>query len=246
MNGEFAIETQELTKRFGDAMAVDGLDLAVERGEVYGFLGPNGAGKTTTMRMLTTLSHPTEGEARIMGDPVTDRDAATRHLGYLPETPPLYEELTAREQLEFAAFLHDADPGEAETRAEGLMERLALTDAADNRISTYSKGMKQKTALIQAVIHDPDVVFLDEPTSGLDPRASYEVRRVIDELADRDTTVFLSTHILSVVEELADTVGVLNRGRMVAEGSPEELKHRAESGEERTLEQAFLEVTDDA
>ena len=240
-----AIETSGLTKRFGDHTAVDHLDLAIPQGHVYGFLGPNGAGKTTTMRMLTTLMSPTAGTATIMGTPLTDREAVPPHIGYLPEEPPLYEELTGREQLSYVAFLHDIPDEVAADRIEDLLARLDMTDDADRRISTYSKGMRQKIGLIQALLHEPAVLFLDEPTSGLDPRAARTVLDVLAELVDEETTVFLSTHILSVVDELADTIGVLHEGRLVAEGSPADLKRRSETGEERTLEQAFLEVTAD-
>jgi ABC-2 type transport system ATP-binding protein len=240
-----AIETNGLTRRFGDHVAVDHLDLAIPRGHVYGFLGPNGAGKTTTMRMLTTLLPPTEGEATIVGVPLDERDAVTRHIGYLPEEPPVYEELSGREQLSYVAFLHDIPDDVAGDRIDALLARLDMTDDADRRIATYSKGMRQKVGLIQALLHEPAVLFLDEPTSGLDPRAARTVLNVLDELVDDETTVFLSTHILSVVDELADTIGVLHEGRLVAEGSPADLTRRAETGDERTLEQAFLEVTAD-
>ncbi|MFC5369051.1 ABC transporter ATP-binding protein [Salinirubrum litoreum] len=240
-----AIETRGLTKRFGDHVAVDGLDLSIPRGSVYGFLGPNGAGKTTTMRMLTTLLPPSAGTATIAGTPLSERATVTRSLGYLPETPPLYDELTGREQLSYVAFLHDLPDAVATERIESLLTRLDLREDADRPLSTYSKGMRQKVGLIQAVLHEPAVLFLDEPTSGLDPRAARTVLDVIEDLVDEETTVFLSTHILSVVDELADTIGVLHEGRLVAEGSPGDLTRRAETGEERTLEQAFLEVTAD-
>ena len=242
---DLAIRTNELTKSFGDHVAVDHLNLAIPQVHVYGFLEPNGAGKTTAMRMLTTLLPPTEGTATVMGTPLTDREAVTRHIGYLPEDPPVYEELTGLEQLSYAAFLHDIPDEVGTGRIKDLLFRFDMTDYADRRISTYSKGMRQKIGLIQALLHEPAVVFLDEPTSGLDPRAARTVLDVIEELVDEETTVFLSTHILSVVDELADTIGVLHEGRLVAEGSPDDLKHRAETGEERTLEQAFLEVTAD-
>jgi ABC-2 type transport system ATP-binding protein len=195
--------------------------------------------------MLTTLIAPTAGTATILGTPLTDREAVTPHIGYLPEEPPLYEELTGREQLSYVAFLHDLPDDVAADRIEDLLVRLDMTDDADRRIATYSKGMRQKVGLIQALLHEPAVLFLDEPTSGLDPRAARTVLDVLAELVDEETTVFLSTHILSVVDELADTIGVLHEGRLVAEGSPADLTRRAETGEERTLEQAFLEVTAD-
>jgi ABC-2 type transport system ATP-binding protein len=238
-----AIDTDGLTKRYDGTTAVDALDLTVTRGSVFGFLGPNGAGKTTTIRMLTTLLRPTSGTARIADQPIEDRRAVTERIGYLPETPPLFEELTAREQLEYAAGLRDVPDERARERIGSLLDRFDLADDADRRISAYSKGMKQKTGIIQAILHDPEVVFLDEPTSGLDPRAARTVRETISGLAAEETTVFLSTHILPVVDELADTVGVLSDGTLVAQGPPEALKQRAEAGEERTLEDAFLEVT---
>jgi ABC-2 type transport system ATP-binding protein len=241
---ENAIETDGLTKRYYDAAAVEDLRLRIEPGSIYGFLGPNGAGKTTTMQMLATLTTPTSGTARIAGQPIAEREAVTPHIGYLPEEPPLYDELTGREQLEYVAGLCDMAPARSNERIEALLERFDLTGDGDARISTYSKGMKQKTGLIQALLGDPEVIFLDEPTSGLDPRAARTVRETIAELAAGSATVFLSTHILPVVEELADTVGVLYEGTLVAEGAPDALAERVETGEESSLENVFLEVTD--
>ncbi|MDZ5810772.1 ABC transporter ATP-binding protein [Halorubrum sp. AD140] len=238
-----AIETHGLTKRFGTEVAVDGLNLTVERGTVYGFLGPNGAGKTTTMRMLTSLTRPTDGEAWINGNPVSDRDAIRASIGYLPEEPPVFDELTGREQLEYFGRLRDLSAAEMETRIADWLDRFDLTDDADKRIDDYSKGMRQKIGLIQALLHEPDVVFLDEPTSGLDPRAARTVLDVIADLTDAGHTVFLSTHILSVVEELADVVGVLYEGDLVTEGSPTALTARMEAEEGTTLEDVFLSVT---
>jgi ABC-2 type transport system ATP-binding protein len=240
-----AIEARGLSKRYGDVVAVEDLDLSIPAGTVYGFLGPNGAGKTTTIGMLTTLITPTEGTATVAGHPVSDRDAIKPHLGYLPDDPPLYDAFSAREQLDYVATLRGMDD-DADERIEGLLARVGLTDDADRRIDTYSQGMRQKVGLVQAILHEPSVVFLDEPTNGLDPRAAREVIEVIRELAAGGATVFLSTHVLPVVEELADTVGVLHRGRLVAEGSPADLKRRAADASERTLEQAFIEITDDA
>jgi len=238
-----AIETCGLTKQFGTEVAVDGLDLTVEHGTVYGFLGPNGAGKTTTMRMLTSLTQPTDGEAWINGNPVSDRDGIRDSIGYLPEEPPVFDELTGREQLEYFGRLRDLPTAEMETRIADWLNRFDLTDDADKRIDDYSKGMRQKIGLIQALLHEPDVVFLDEPTSGLDPRAARTVLDVIADLTDDGHTVFLSTHILSVVEELADVVGVLYEGDLVTEGSPTALTARIEAEEGTTLEDVFLSVT---
>jgi len=241
---DLAIAADGLTRRFGTTVAVDDLDLAVPRGTVYGFLGPNGAGKTTTIKMLTTLLPPSAGEAWIAGTPISDRDGVKAHVGYLPHDPPLYETYTAREQLAFAADLRGLEPGPSDDRIETLLERLDLP--GDDRIDTYSQGMRRKVGLIQAFLGEPDVVFLDEPTSGLDPRASRTVRELIADQVETGTTVFLSSHILPVVEELADTVGVLYEGRLVAEDDPDALVDRTEREEGKgTLEEAFLEVTTD-
>lgn len=238
-----AISTSDLTKTYSETTAVDGLDLTVERGAVYGFLGPNGAGKTTTIRMLTGLLPPTSGTGRVAGTSITDRETLIEHIGYLPESPPIHEEFTAREQLEYHGGLRNMSPPAIDDRIETLLARFELADAADERIATYSKGMRQKTGLIQAIMHGPDVVFLDEPTSGLDPRAARTVRETITNLAAADTTVFLSTHLLPVVEEIATDVGILYDGDIVAEGPPGELTGHREIDGERTLEDVFLKVT---
>ena len=241
-----AIATDGLSKRYGSTTAVAELDLTVPTGVVYGFLGPNGAGKTTTMRMLTGLVEPSDGTATVAGVPSDDRRQLVDRIGLLPEEPPLYEELTGREQLAFAADLRSVPFEQVADRALGLCERLGLREDLDRRVDGYSKGMRQKTAFVQAVQHDPGVVFLDEPTSGLDPRAAKTLRELIVELAAEDTTVFLSTHILPVVEEIADEVGVLHDGRLVAEGPPGELIGSVEAEGSADLEDAFLALTGDA
>ena len=195
------------------------------------------------MQMLTALTPPTSGQASINGVSIRDRDAVTRQIGYLPERPPLYSELTAYEQLDLAAHLRDLPPSDVTERIESLLDRLQLSATADEPIADYSKGMRQKTALIQAILHEPAVVFLDEPTAGLDPRAARTLRDMIAEIVDSGSTVFLSTHLLPVVDELADTVGVIHDGQLVAENSPEELKRRVASSEQATLEDAFLDLT---
>lgn len=237
-----AIAADNLTKQYGDTVAVTDLDLSIPEGTVYGFLGPNGAGKTTTIEMLTTLLPPTSGDAHVMGVPVSDRDRVKAHIGYLPHEPPVYESFTAREQLAYAADLRNLDPDESDERIEELLDRIGLLADAGDRIGTYSQGMRRKVGLVQALLHEPAVAFLDEPTNGLDPRASRAVIDLITEQVESGMTVFLSSHILSVVEELADTVGVLYDGKLVAEESPEMLVERSEEGE-GTLEEAFLEIT---
>jgi ABC-2 type transport system ATP-binding protein len=239
---EPAIVADGLTKRYGEECAVEALSLSVPRGSVYGFLGPNGAGKTTTMRMLAALTDPTAGRAEVAGVPVTDRAALTGRIGYLPADPPVFEELTGWEQLRHVARLHGIPDDRADERIEALLDRFGLLAEADRRIASYSTGMTKKVGVIAAVLHEPAVLLFDEPTSGLDPRAARTVRDTIASLADEeDATVFLSTHILPVVDELADTVGVLYDGRLVAEGAPGELAER--STETDDLESAFLQLT---
>jgi len=244
-NDETVIVTDGLRKEYGDTTAVESLNIAVERGSIYGLLGPNGAGKSTTIRMLTGLHPPTSGSGHVAGASVTDREALIQQIGYLPESPPIHEEFTAREQLEYHGGLRGMAPDKVESRIGTLLDRFALVDDADDRIVTYSKGMRQKTGLIQAIMHEPAVVFLDEPTSGLDPRAARTVRETITDLAANGTTVVLSTHVLPVVEELATNVGILYNGRLVTEGSPKDLKNRVRTADENTLEDVFLEVTTD-
>jgi ABC-2 type transport system ATP-binding protein len=242
-NGEPAIVASGLTKTYGETTAVEDLTLEVDPGSIYGFLGPNGAGKTTTIRLLTALTLPTNGSGAVAGVPIADREALVDRIGYLPESPPIYEQLTAREQLEYYGGLCGMDASAIEERLDELLERLELAADADDRIVTYSKGMRQKTGLMQAILSDPDVVFLDEPTSGLDPRAARTVRELLTELAANGTTVFLSTHVLPVAERIATDVGICYEGRLVESGAPEELLEGLETGADSTLEDVFLEVT---
>ncbi|ERG89682.1 MAG: ABC-type multidrug transport system, ATPase component [halophilic archaeon J07HX5] len=235
-----AIETDGLTKQYGTVTAVSELKLSIGRGEVYGFLGPNGAGKTTTMRLLTTLTEPTAGTGIVAGVPVTNRAALTERIGYLPAEPPVFDELTGREYLRYIARLRELDDETATGQIEQYLDRFELS--ADNRrIEGYSTGMQKKLGVIGAVLHDPDVLFLDEPTSGLDPRAARTMRETIAELAEQEMTVFLSTHVLPIADELADTIGVIHDGKLVAEGPPTELTARSADGTD--LESVFLELT---
>lgn len=240
-----AIATTDLTKRYDTTVAVEGLNLSIPKGSVYAFLGPNGAGKTTTIRMLTTLTIPTSGTATITGIPITDRAAVTKRIGLLPGDPPVYAELAGREHLHYVARLHELPREAAAEKIEHYLSAFDLADAADKRIGDYSTGMKKKLGLIAAILHEPDVLFLDEPTSGLDPRAARTVCDLIADLARQDRTIFLSTHILSIADELADTIGVIHDGRLVAEGTPSDLKAKFREQSGTTLETVFLEVTRD-
>jgi ABC-2 type transport system ATP-binding protein len=237
------IKATGLTKIYDGIRAVNELTLSVPTGSIYGFLGPNGAGKTTTMRLLTALTTPTSGSATVDGVSITDRAALTERIGYLPADPPVFDELTGREYVRYVARLHELDASETEDQIAQYLNRFDLVDDADRRIEGYSTGMRKKIGVIGAVLHQPAVLFLDEPTSGLDPRAAHTMREIIAELADEAMTIFLSTHILPVAEELADTIGVIHEGELVAEGSPAELTAQVEGEDESDLESVFLEVT---
>ena len=218
------IQVNGLTKDYGARRAIDNLTFDAEQGEIVGFLGPNGAGKTTTMRILTGYMPPTDGTATVAGyDVVEDSLEVRKRVGYLPETVPLYDDMTALEYLKFMAKLRRvADP---EERAFETLEGVNLADRADSYIGTFSKGMRQRVGLAQALIHQPEVLILDEPTIGLDPAQVVEIRNAIREIG-KDRTVLLSTHILSEAQQICDRVLIINKGKIVTEDTPENLQSR--------------------
>jgi ABC-2 type transport system ATP-binding protein len=219
-----AIAARDLRKDFAGRPAVDGVDLDVAPGEVFGFLGPNGAGKTTTIRMLTALIAPTGGDAWIDGLALGHQDSAIRQrVGVLTETPGLYERMTARENLAFFARLYRVPAAEIAQRIEYYLRRLDLWDRRDDRVGSFSKGMKQKVALARALLHQPPVVFLDEPTAGLDPESSVVVHEFIDQIRGEGRTIFLCTHNLDEAERLCDRVAIFRR-HIIRMGSPMELR----------------------
>ena len=237
------IEAQSLTKRYGEVLAVDAVSFKVERGEVVGFLGPNGAGKTTTMRMLTGFVPPTDGTASIAGhDIFTDPLAARRAVGYLPETPPLYPEMTVTSYLRYVAANKDVPRARRREAIERALERCALTQVRGRVIGTLSKGFRQRVGLAQAIVHDPPVLILDEPTVGLDPVQINEIRGLIAELAsgsgESQHTVVLSTHIMAEVSAICRRVILINEGRKTVDESLEDLKR-----EGRSLESLFARET---
>lgn len=237
-----AIEVSGLTKRFGEVLAVDGLDLTVHRGEIFGFLGPNGAGKTTTIRLMVGLSIPTSGTVTIGGMDVARESLAARAImAYLPDEPHVYEKLTAREFIYFVAGLYRVPVGRVDRRVSELLALFGLEDRADDLIEGYSHGMRQKVLLAAALVHDPQVLFLDEPSVGLDPRSARLMRDILKELARRGSTVFLSTHILEIAERLCERIGIIDRGRLVGLGTVDEL--HAQSTVSGSLEDIFLELT---
>jgi ABC-2 type transport system ATP-binding protein len=221
-----AIETQKLAREFeGGIKAVDGVDLAVAEGEIYGFLGPNGAGKTTTVRMLTTLLQPTGGRATVAGhDVIKEPEDVRRKIGVALQEAALDPLMTGRELLELQATLHGISREEGEKRGRWLLHRVGLTLAADRRIGTYSGGMQRRLDLAAALVHTPEVLFLDEPTTGLDPVSRKAIWEEVRKLNDEGTTVFLTTHYLEEADQLADRVGIISDGLLVAEGRPGALK----------------------
>jgi ABC-2 type transport system ATP-binding protein len=238
------IQTINLTRQFGPLTAVQGLDLQVKTGELFGFLGPNGAGKTTTIRMLLGLLQPTAGTAVVAGHDVQQEPLAVKGaVGYLAEMPYLYDKLTGREFLRFVGGLYGLTDEESDARAERLLALFGLTEKGDQLIESYSHGMRQKIALSSALLHEPRVLLLDEPLSGLDPYSARRVKEVLRELCRRGVTVFLSTHILEIAEKMCDRVGILERGQLIAEGTMEDLRAQAQSPEGATLEDLFLRLT---
>ena len=222
------IEVQELTKKYGAVTAVDAISFTAQHGQVTGFLGPNGAGKTTTMRMLTGFTPPTAGRAAVAGFDVFEQSIEVRkRVGYLPENVPLYRDMTARGYLMYMAEIRGVK--HRRDRADAVLKRVNLLDRANSQIRTLSKGMRQRLGLAQALLHDPQVLILDEPTIGLDPLQVLELRDLVRELG-RDHTLLFSTHILSEAEQVCDSVVIINRGQVVAQGSPSELRSQLERG----------------
>jgi ABC-2 type transport system ATP-binding protein len=220
------VEADRLTKTFGPITAVDGITLKVQRGEVLGFLGPNGAGKSTTMKMLTGFLEPDDGTARIAGISMVDQPKeAKSKLGYLPEGAPAYGDMTVAGFLAFIASVRGFQGAEAQSRVSAAAARAGLSGVIDQHIETLSKGYKRRVGIAQAILHDPEVLILDEPTDGLDPNQKHQVRRLIAEMA-KDKAIVISTHILEEVEAVCTRAVIIDRGRIVADGTAEELQRR--------------------
>jgi ABC-2 type transport system ATP-binding protein len=221
-------------------MAVDRLNLKVEGGEIFGLLGPNGAGKTTTFKMIVGLLQPTRGQVYVKGFNVqTHPLEAKRLMGFLPDSPLLYDKLTAWEFLRFVADLYEVERAQTERRASELLRLFDLEANADDLIDSFSHGMKQKTALAAALIHDPALLVLDEPTVGLDPKSARLIKDILRQLTKRGVTVLLSTHILEIAERMCDRIGIINQGELIAVGTMDELR----AGGDDSLEDIFLELT---
>jgi ABC-2 type transport system ATP-binding protein len=238
---DLAIDATNLSKRYGAVRAVDGLDLAVEHGEIYGFLGPNGAGKSTTIALLLDYARPSDGHLHVLGrDPQSEVVSVHQRLGVLPDRYGLYGDLTARRHLEFVGDVKDA-----EVDPMALLARVGLEDAARQSVDGFSQGMAQRLALAIALVGDPELLVLDEPFTGLDPHGVRRVREIVHEENDRGATVFFSSHVLGQVDLVCDRIGILADGRLVAEGSIEELRETTDADSSATVEDIFLTATDD-
>lgn len=236
------IEIHHLSKRYGDHLAVNDVTLRVTGGEIFGFLGPNGAGKTTTIKVMVGLLRPTSGTVRVAGyDVQTQSLQAKAATGYVPDEPNLYPKLSGRELLRFVGDLNEMDRRQAERRVDELLRLFDLADAADDLIDSYSHGMRQKTAVAAALMHDPRVLVLDEPTVGLDPKSARLIKDLLRQMAARGAAIFLSTHILEIAERMCDRIGIINRGELAAVGTMSELRAAGQGA--ANLEDIFLSLT---
>jgi len=232
---DLMIEVEGLTKNYGYTRAVNQVSFSVRRGEVLGFLGPNGAGKSTTMKILTCFLAPSAGRAVVAGHDVFEDSLNVRkHVGYLPEDTPIYRDMTVVEFLQFAAAMRGMDPAKIDGRIKEIGVRCGLSDVAGKLVGELSKGFRQRVGLAQAILHDPDIVILDEPTSGLDPNQIVEIRSLIKEIG-REKTVILSTHILPEVQATCSRVVIISGGKLVADGTPDELRARERGGRYRVV-----------
>lgn len=244
MSEEFAIETQDLTKRYDGVTVVDSLNLHIKESEVFGLLGPNGAGKTTTILMLLGLTEPASGTARVFGfNPTREPLKVKRLVGYLPEKVGFYDNLTARENLAFIAELNNISYAEANSRADEALEAVGLSKEGDLTVGKFSRGMKQRLGIADVLIKKPKVVFLDEPTAGLDPKGINQLLDLVANLPKMGTTVVLSSHQLYQVQMVCHSIGILSKGKMVIEGSIDELGREALAGGRYIIEVETVQPT---
>lgn len=238
------IELKNLTKRFGDIVAVHRVNLSVSEGEIFGFIGPNGAGKTTTLRMMGGVLAPTEGSVIIDGvDMAEEPEKAKKRIGFIPDRPFLYEKLTGMEFLRFTADLYDIGDGEFREKSEKILKQFSLYHWGDELMESYSHGMKQRLIISAAILHDPKVIIVDEPMVGLDPAGSRMVKNLFRNLAKEGTTIFMSTHTLGMAEDVCDRIGIIHKGSLIATGTTQELMGRAQV-REGDLEEVFMILTE--
>ena len=235
------ITIRNLRKFYGDKLVLKGINLDINKGEIIGYIGPNGAGKSTTVKIMLGLIGEYEGTVNILGQDIKNGNVEyKKKIGYVPETAEVYENLTAREYLTFIGELYGMEYDEANNKAERLMELFGIKDVYDARLSSFSKGMKQKALIISALINDPDILFLDEPLSGIDANSVIVFKSVLSELANMGKTIFYSSHIMEVVEKLSSRIILINNGEIVADGKMEDLKNMSMEG---SLEQIFNQLT---
>jgi ABC-2 type transport system ATP-binding protein len=242
---EIAIATEKLTRRFGALTAVDGIDLRVESGQFFGFLGPNGAGKSTTIKMLTGLLAPTSGRMALLGIDFAQHPVEVkRQIGVVPEGMGLFERLNAPEYLEFVGRMYGLDKATTRKRSDELLEFMQLADRSKTLIADYSHGMQKKLALAAAVIHGPRILFVDEPFEGVDALAAGALKELLGRMTERGVTIFLTSHVLEIVERLCSHVAIIKKGQLVAQGSMEQLRAgvNGPEGKTLTLEEIFLSV----
>ena len=242
-DGAPMLSLRSLVKTYGSFTAVDGLDLQVPRGTIFGFLGPNGAGKTTTIRMVSGILQPTAGQVVIGGDDLwAAPEVAKRRIGYIPDRPHVYEKLTGAEFLRFVGGLWGVGGQELEERADRFLKLFRLSDWKNELVESYSHGMRQKLLITSAFVHQPELIVVDEPMVGLDPRSARILKDLFRSYADEGGTVFLSSHTLEVVEAVCDEIAIIANGTVVAQGTMAELRGQADAGEAH-LEEIFLKVT---
>jgi ABC-2 type transport system ATP-binding protein len=238
------IELIDLTKRYNDFPAVNGLNLAIQKGEIFGFIGPNGAGKTTTINMMAGVLAPTSGAVMICGINIQNHPKkAKSKIGYIPDRPYLYEKLTGIEFLKFIGDLYGVDEDTVLNRSREKLQLFSLSEWADDLIESYSHGMKQRLVMASALLHDPEVIIIDEPMVGLDPLVINMVKSLFQDLAKEGVTIFMSNHTLKVAEDICDRIGIIHKGALVATGTSEDLKRNIKD-KDADLEEIFIKLTE--
>ncbi len=241
MNKEIVIEINDLKMSFGDKEVLKGINLKINKGSIIGYIGPNGAGKSTTVKIMLGLISGYKGSVKVFGEDISDTKENYRSkIGYVPEVTEVYESLTAKEYLTFIGQLYDMEYEEADEKAMKLMDILGIGHAYESRLSSFSKGMKQKVSIISSLLHNPEIIFLDEPLSGLDANSVIIIKEIITNLKNAGKTIFYSSHIMEVVEKISDRILVLSNGNIVADGNFEEIKNTNFDG---SLEEIFNELT---
>ena len=237
------IEISNLTKRYGNITAVSDVNLSIPSGQFFGFLGPNGAGKTTTIKTIVGLLKPSSGTVKVEGFDIQKQPIQAKQVvGFIPDKPFIYEKLTGREFLQFSAGLYQVDQRDVESRIAQLLETFELSDWGDELVESFSHGMRQKLVMSAALIHQPKVIVVDEPMVGLDPKGARLVKKIFREICAQGTTIFMSTHTLEIAEQMCDKIAIIQKGRIIAEGTIDELRQLAESSL-TSLEDIFLELT---